>query len=66
MVSLINSLYLAGPTRLFEALDWTSDPTDDFGIIKTHIYQAMAGCLRMHHVITKLLAFDAMLETPNI
>ena len=34
MVSLINSLYLAGPTRSSKALDWMSDPTNDFGIIK--------------------------------
>ena len=33
MVSSINSLYLAGPTRSSKTLDWMSDPTDDFGII---------------------------------
>ena len=33
MVSSINSLYLAGPTRSSKALDWTSAPTYDFGII---------------------------------
>ena len=33
MVSSINSLYLAGPTKSSKALDWMSDPTDDFGII---------------------------------
>ena len=33
VVSLINSLYLAGLTRSSKALDWTSDPTDDFDII---------------------------------
>ena len=29
----MNSLYLAGPTKSSRALDWTSDPTDTFGII---------------------------------
>ena len=33
VVSSINSLYLAGPTRSSKATDWMSDPTDDFGII---------------------------------
>ena len=33
VVSSINSLYLAGPTRSSKALDWMSDPSDDFGII---------------------------------
>ena len=33
VVSLINSLYLAGPTRSSKASNWMSDPTDDFGII---------------------------------
>ena len=33
VVFLINSLYLTGPTRSSRAPDWTSDPTDDFGII---------------------------------
>ena len=33
VVSSINFLYLVGPTRSSKALDWTSDPTDDFGII---------------------------------
>ena len=33
MVSSINSLYLASPTRSFKVLDWMSDPTDDFSII---------------------------------
>ena len=33
VVSSINSLYLAGPTRSSKALDWMSDPIDDFGII---------------------------------
>ena len=33
VVSLINSLYLAGPTRSSKAPDWMSDPTDNFGII---------------------------------
>ena len=33
VVSSINSLYLAGPTRSSKASDWMSDPTDDFGII---------------------------------
>ena len=33
VVSSINSLYLAGPTRSSKAPDWMSDPTDDFGII---------------------------------
>ena len=37
VVSSINSLYLAGPTRLSKASDWMSDPTDDFGII-IHIH----------------------------
>ena len=36
VVSLINSLYLAGPTRSSKASDWMSDPTDDFGIIMYH------------------------------
>ena len=30
MISLINSLYLADPTRSSKALNWTSDPTNDF------------------------------------
>ena len=33
VVSSINSFYLAGPTRSSKALDWMSDPTDNFGII---------------------------------
>ena len=33
VVSLINFLYLAGPTRSSKVTDWMSDPTDDFGII---------------------------------
>ena len=33
VVSSINSLYLAGPTRSSKAPDWMSDPIDDFGII---------------------------------
>ena len=33
VVSSINSLYLAGPTRSSKATDWMSDPTDNFGII---------------------------------
>ena len=33
VVFLINSLYLASPTRSSRALDWMSDPTDNFGII---------------------------------
>ena len=33
VVSLINFLYLAGPTRSSKVIDWMSDPTDDFGII---------------------------------
>ena len=33
VVSSINSLYLAGLTRLSKAPDWMSDPIDDFRII---------------------------------
>ena len=33
VVSFINFLYLASPTRSSKITDWMSDPTDDFGII---------------------------------
>ena len=36
VVSSINFLYLAGPTRSSKVTDWMSDPTDDFGIINLY------------------------------
>ena len=37
VVSSINSLYLAGPTRSSKAPDWMSDLIDDFGIIRNYV-----------------------------
>ena len=37
MASSINSFYLAGPTSSSKALDWTSDPTDNFWHPQYHL-----------------------------
>jgi len=37
MLSLTNYVFLANLKRPSKALDWTSNPTDDYGFFTTHI-----------------------------
>ena len=57
MVSSINSLYLASPTRSSKVLDWMSDPTDNFGIIILHSIQKSKDTLKKQGPLLTLYTY---------